>query len=235
MVRKSSYQEVGGLNEADLAIAFNDVDFCLKLVTAGYRNVFTPYALLYHHESLSRGPDDTPEKHARFMHEFEYMKRTWGGILQNDNAYNPNLTLEFETFALGNNRQPVHELSEEQLGPGWRCKVSMMNNRSDTLRSIFVEHKGKVSDKWSMYLDEYNRLFDAYRDLPVRLLEIGIQNGGSLEIWSKFFPNAVTIVGCDNNPVCAQLKYEDPKIAVVAADANTDEAEQLILGLSSAF
>jgi len=111
----------------------------------------------------------------------------------------------------------------------------MMNNRSDTLRSIFVEHKGKVSDKWSMYLDEYNRLFDAYRDLPVHLLEIGIQNGGSLEIWNKFFPNAVTIAGCDNNPVCAQLKYEDPKIAVVTADANTDEAEQLILGLSSHF
>ena len=120
VVRKSSYQEVGGLNEADLAIAFNDVDFCLKLVTAGYRNVFTPYALLYHHESLSRGPDDTPEKHARFMHEFEYMKRTWGGILQNDNAYNPNLTLEFETFALGNNREPVHESSKSnlaQVGP----------------------------------------------------------------------------------------------------------------------
>ena len=110
-----------------------------------------------------------------------------------------------------------------------------MSNHSITLRSIFTEHNGKVSDKWSMYLDEYNRLFDAYRDLPVHLLEIGIQNGGSLEIWSKYFPNAEKIVGCDNNPVCAQLKYEDPKIAVVAADANTDEAEQLILDLSSRF
>ena len=94
-----------GLNEADLAVAFNDIDFCLKLVTAGYRNLFTPYALLYHHESLSRGLDDTPEKHARFMLEFEYMKKTWGPILENDAAYNPNLTLEFETFALGRPRE----------------------------------------------------------------------------------------------------------------------------------
>ena len=111
----------------------------------------------------------------------------------------------------------------------------MMNSHSNTLRSIFTEHCGKVSDKWSMYLDEYNRLFDAYRDLPVHLLEIGIQNGGSLEIWSKFFPNAEKIVGCDNNPFCAQLKYEGQKIAVVMADANTDEAEQRILELSPGF
>jgi glycosyltransferase involved in cell wall biosynthesis len=105
VVRKSCYLEVAGLNETDLAVAFNDIDFCLKLVTAGYRNLYTPYALLYHHESISRGRDDTPEKHARFVHEFEYMKRIWGGILQNDIAYNPNLTLEFETFALGNSRE----------------------------------------------------------------------------------------------------------------------------------
>lgn len=105
VVRKSCYQEVGGLNETDLGVAFNDIDFCLKLVATGYRNVFTPFALLYHHESISRGPDDTPEKHARFLHEFEYMRRIWGGILQNDAAYNPNLTLEFETFALSNNRE----------------------------------------------------------------------------------------------------------------------------------
>ena len=110
-----------------------------------------------------------------------------------------------------------------------------MNNDSITLRSIFTEHSGKVSDKWSMYLDEYNRLFDTYRDQPVRLLEIGIQNGGSLEILSKFFSNAEKLVGCDNNPVCAQLKYEDPKISIVVADANTDEAEQRILEISSRF
>jgi hypothetical protein len=110
-----------------------------------------------------------------------------------------------------------------------------MKNYSNTLRSIFTEHIGKTSDKWSMYLDEYNRLFDAHREQPVRLLEIGVQNGGSLEIWSKFFSNAKKIIGCDINPDCAQLQFDDPKIAVVVADANTDEAERHILELSPAF
>lgn len=100
VIRKIVYQEVGGLNEADLAIAFNDIDFCLRLKDAGYRNLFTPYAQLFHHESISRGHDDTPEKHALFVQEFEYMKRVWGNKLKSDPAYNPNLTLEFEGFEL---------------------------------------------------------------------------------------------------------------------------------------
>jgi GT2 family glycosyltransferase len=100
VVQKSHYQEVGGLNEIDLAVAFNDIDFCLKLVTAGYRNVFTPHALLFHHESISRGYDDTPEKRAVFKKEYGYMKDTWGNKLKRDPAYNRNLTLEFEDFSL---------------------------------------------------------------------------------------------------------------------------------------
>jgi GT2 family glycosyltransferase len=100
VVRKNCYQEVGGLNESDLAVAFNDVDFCLKLITAGYRNVFTPYALLYHHESMSRGHDDTPEKQELFLREFSYMKNAWGKVLQHDPAYNRNMTAESENFAL---------------------------------------------------------------------------------------------------------------------------------------
>ena len=100
VVRKSRYLEVGGLNEADLAVAFNDIDFCLKLVAAGYHNVFTPYARLCHHESISRGQDDTPEKHELLIREFSYMKNAWGRLLQHDPAYNQNLTLEFDNFAL---------------------------------------------------------------------------------------------------------------------------------------
>jgi glycosyltransferase involved in cell wall biosynthesis len=99
VVKKKHYQEVGGLNETELVVALSDVDFCLKLLAAGYRNVFTPYALLYHHESISRGIDDTPDKHALFIRESEYMKKTWGKMLQQDSAYNPNLTQEFEDFS----------------------------------------------------------------------------------------------------------------------------------------
>lgn len=100
VVRKSIFEEVGGLNEVSLAVAFNDIDFCLKLLAAGYQNIFTPYARLYHHESISRGHNDTPEKHAVFAQEFDYMKNSWGDSLKLDPAYNPNLTLEFENFFL---------------------------------------------------------------------------------------------------------------------------------------
>jgi O-antigen biosynthesis protein len=100
VIRKAIYEEAGGLNETDLAVAFNDVDFCLRVGAAGYRTVWTPYAELYHHESASRGSDDAPEKRARFAREIAYMKKRWGPVLSNDPAYSPNLTLHREDFSL---------------------------------------------------------------------------------------------------------------------------------------
>lgn len=99
VIEKSIYQEVGGLNEVDLKIAFNDVDFCLKLREAGYWNVWTPYAELYHHESATRGEEDTPEKQARFNAEVAYMKKRWDKWIEHDPAYSPNLTLNYEDFS----------------------------------------------------------------------------------------------------------------------------------------
>lgn len=100
VVQKSRFTEVGGLNETDLQVACNDVDLCLRLREAGYVNVFTPYADLYHHESATRGLEDTPEKKARFEKERRYMEQRWGGIMHADPAYNPNLTLDHEDFSL---------------------------------------------------------------------------------------------------------------------------------------
>lgn len=100
LVRKAVYEEVGGLNERHLAVAFNDVDFCLKVREAGYRNIWTPYAELYHHESASRGLEDSEEKRARFAAEVAYMLNTWSSQLVSDPAYSPNLTLEHEDFGL---------------------------------------------------------------------------------------------------------------------------------------
>jgi glycosyltransferase involved in cell wall biosynthesis len=100
VIRKTIFEEVGGLNETDLPIAFNDVDFCLRVREAGYRNVWTPYAELYHHESATRGLEDTPEKQARFDKEQHYMKQRWGDQLLNDPAYSPNLTLDHTDFSL---------------------------------------------------------------------------------------------------------------------------------------
>lgn len=100
LVRKSVYEEVGGLNEKYLAIAFNDVDLCLKVRAAGYRNLWTPYAELYHHESVSRGSDNSAAKRARANYEADYMRDVWGQELMNDPYYNPNLTLVHEDFSL---------------------------------------------------------------------------------------------------------------------------------------
>jgi len=99
VVKKSAYMEVGGLNENELKVAFNDVDFCLRLKEAGYRNVWTPYALLYHNESATRGLEDSPKKLARFSYEAEYMQSKWGKWINDDPAYSHNLTLQSEDFS----------------------------------------------------------------------------------------------------------------------------------------
>jgi len=98
MIRRPIFEAVGGLDEG-LAVAFNDVDFCLRVRSAGYRNVWTPYAELIHHESASRGLELTPEQRKRFEGEVNYMLRRWGDVLDNDPAYSPNLTLTYEDFS----------------------------------------------------------------------------------------------------------------------------------------
>ena len=100
VIRREVYQQVGGLNADQLKVAFNDVDFCLKVRAAGFNNLWTPYAELYHHESASRGKEDTLEKRDRFRSEVEYMRATWGDLLDNDPAYNSNLTHTINDFTL---------------------------------------------------------------------------------------------------------------------------------------
>lgn len=97
VVRRALYQAVGGLDPA-LQVAFNDVDFCLRLDAAGYRNVWTPFAELYHHESASRGLDTAPEHQARFQGEIDFMLQRWRPVLRADRYYSPNLSLEQEAF-----------------------------------------------------------------------------------------------------------------------------------------
>ncbi|GIO88501.1 glycosyl transferase family 2 [Paenibacillus faecis] len=99
MVKKTIYEEVGGLNE-DLKVAFNDVDFCLKIWSKGYYNVWLPHVKLYHYESKSRGYEDTPEKQMRFKSEIDYMRDKWADLLDHDPNYNPNLTLVHEDYSI---------------------------------------------------------------------------------------------------------------------------------------
>lgn len=101
MVKKRLYDEVGGLDEENLSIALNDVDFCLKLRAKGYLNVFTPYCEAYHYESYSRGYEDTEEKSKRFEKEKNYFIEKYRNLIINgDPYYNPNLNLNSEDFSL---------------------------------------------------------------------------------------------------------------------------------------
>jgi GT2 family glycosyltransferase len=99
LMRRAVYREVGGMDER-LAVAYNDVDLGLQVRQAGYLNVFTPFAELYHLESKTRGYEDTPEKQARFQREKDYLARKWGDAIRLDPYYNPNLTHSREDFTL---------------------------------------------------------------------------------------------------------------------------------------
>jgi GT2 family glycosyltransferase len=100
VIRRSTFEEVGGFDEKNLAVSYNDVDLCLRIQAAGYRNLYTPFAQLYHHESASRGEDATEQNRARSQSEIEYMWKQWGDLLLHDPAYNPNLSLERENYSL---------------------------------------------------------------------------------------------------------------------------------------
>jgi GT2 family glycosyltransferase len=97
MIAREKYLEVGGLDE-ELAVSSNDVDLCLKLYAAGYRNVVVPRAVLRHKESKTRGGDDTPAKIRRTMHEIGLIRSRWTDLSARDPYYNPNLTADAEDF-----------------------------------------------------------------------------------------------------------------------------------------
>ena len=99
MVKRTLWNKVTGFDE-NLAVAFNDVDFCLKLYRAGYRHVVLPYVKMYHYESKTRGLEDTTEKKQRLLKEEAYMEHRWGNSLKKDPFYNPHLTTAAEDFSL---------------------------------------------------------------------------------------------------------------------------------------
>ena len=99
-VRRSLYMDAGGLNELNLPVAYNDVDFCLKVSALGYHHIWTPRAELYHHESFSRGRADTSAKKRVRNAEVAYMRRKWKNELRQDPYYHPGLTSSKEDFSL---------------------------------------------------------------------------------------------------------------------------------------
>ena len=99
-MRRAIFEEIGGFDAANLPVAFNDVDLCLRIRERGYRIVWTPLALLTHHESASRASDLLPDQQHRFQGEARYMRARWGAILDRDPCFNPNLSLWDPTIAL---------------------------------------------------------------------------------------------------------------------------------------
>ncbi|NJC87774.1 MAG: glycosyl transferase family 2, partial [Desulfuromonas sp.] len=102
MTWRRLYRELGGLNCHDLPVSFNDVDYCLRVRESGRRVVWTPHAELYHHESISRGKDENPERAERTRREADWMRRRWKHIMHHDPFYNPNLSYERPDFSLSN-------------------------------------------------------------------------------------------------------------------------------------
>nr|WP_314483588.1 class I SAM-dependent methyltransferase [uncultured Pseudomonas sp.] len=101
------------------------------------------------------------------------------------------------------------------------------------LIDFYKHHKGLVSDKWSSYLPEYQRIFSKFKRKKISLLEIGIQNGGSLEIWANYFSHAELILGCDINEECGKLNYTSPAISFVIGDITQECTLHRILAYSN--
>lgn len=110
MMRRAVFNDLGGFDES-LAVAFNDVDFCLRALRSGYRHVCLGDVVLIHHESRTRGHDETIEKRERFQFEFELMRQRWASVLDADPYYSPHLTRlseDFGTDPMHTNAETVH-------------------------------------------------------------------------------------------------------------------------------
>ncbi|MCI8660882.1 MAG: glycosyltransferase family 2 protein [Lachnospiraceae bacterium] len=118
MTKAEVFSQAGGFTE-ELAVAFNDIDYCMKVRARGLLVVYAPYALMYHYESKSRGLEDTPEKVARFNREIRIFANRWPDILaKGDPYYNPNLTLRKSNFAL-------RDLLKEKIGEPYKLDVEL--------------------------------------------------------------------------------------------------------------
>ncbi|MCW2778080.1 MAG: glycosyl transferase, family 2 [Frankiales bacterium] len=115
LTHRELFLELGGLDEVDLAVAFNDVDYCLRVRSSGRRVVYTPFAELYHLESASRGLEESPAQIARFNRESAVMRERWGPWLRDDPAYNLNLSDTHEDFRLA---------VPPRVGHPWEGRVS---------------------------------------------------------------------------------------------------------------
>ena len=100
-----------------------------------------------------------------------------------------------------------------------------------SIKELFETNTGKISDKWSLYLNEYDNIFKQFQLNHINLLEIGVQNGGSLEIWAKYFNNAINIIGVDIDERCRNLNFEDNRISLVIGNSIDQTAQTEVLSM----
>ena len=117
-IKRSVFNELGGFDAVSFSTAYNDADLCLRAWELGYRTVYTPHALLYHHESASRGLENNSEKKARWNKEADTMKDKWSSVIERDPYYNPALSLVSEDFSLA--KPPRYEKPWEKQDEGGR-------------------------------------------------------------------------------------------------------------------
>lgn len=140
-----------------------------------------------------------------------------------------NLISEYELFASAN---ACPYLMLESLKNHFFAKPDKMRS----IVSLYLQRDiGNASDKWSLYLSEYERLFASYASQVVNLLEIGVQNGGSMEVWASYFAEGSKIVGCDINPLCAALQFESHALQLVIGDINHADTQSNIFSRTPAF
>ena len=138
LVKRAHFNAVNGLNEKELSVAFNDVDFCLKVKGLGVNNVYCAEAELFHHESVSRGLDISPEKAARFNRELSYLQTTWCAFIKCDPAYNPNLTLKRENFSIKTTTELKIEWQRHSWCMSMKHSFDTLFQEFDTLGVVFI-------------------------------------------------------------------------------------------------
>lgn len=157
LIRRDVFNEVEGLDANTFKVAYNDVDLCLKVLSRGYRNLWTPYAQLYHHESVSRGGDESGEKFQRLLTESEFMKFRWESLIEEDRYFNPNFSKESINYELRDN------YTKELCFEGnilYDCK-SEFNKYHDNV-CVFVNYDSKsvLQEYVIVYLKHLSQYFD---------------------------------------------------------------------------
>jgi GT2 family glycosyltransferase len=156
VIKKRIFQDVGGFNETDLRVAFNDIDLCLKIRKKGLLNAWTPFAVLIHHESPSRGHDTEPENQARFRREADWMEQTWGSFLKDDPFLNPNLSLDGGCFSLAfppRRKKPWQDFLNTETATGPFAPVA---------EPVIRQNRGRATTTGSLGASP----LDAYVNLP---------------------------------------------------------------------